>query len=234
MEGDGEVNLALPDSGKREAHFTDDIRLQTFESIQLTGQAHVADCNPALWKRKKAELDIEPFPEDILSKINVGECFRVVEKDGELVVPVTGLYRSVWDGAPTYLEEKTEVWAGMEFGATIWVNSKPQGTYSISIDESLLRCLQSQDNTRSNIEVVKALTGVEYLEAKSRTTGRYIASLVTAGDNHITLLTAAYCVLFDRLWWYFQYQLLECSLTSVLLSEGTENRPLQFLQSIGA
>jgi hypothetical protein len=35
-----------------------------------------------------------------------------------IVVAITGLYRSVLDGAPLYLEEKSELWAGAEFGTT--------------------------------------------------------------------------------------------------------------------
>ena len=131
----------------------------------------------------------------------MGEIYRAAEKDGKLVVPITGLYRSVWDGAPLYIEETSDVWAGSEFGTTAWLASKPLGTYSTSIHGSLVQDLQCQDEIYSTIEALKNVTGNQYPEAKSRTIGRYIASLVTAGDNHITLLTAAYCMLFDRLWW---------------------------------
>ena len=62
--------------------------------------------------------------------------------------------------------------------------------------------LQGLRGVSATIEAVKNLTGIQYSLEKSRTVGRYVASLVNAGDNHITLLTAAYCVLFDRVWWY--------------------------------
>ena len=88
-------------------------------------ESSVESRNPALRMRDHAILDIEPFPEEILEKLNVGEVYRGVEKDGELVVPIIGLYHCVWDGAPIYLEEKSEVWAGTEFGTTVWLQSKP-------------------------------------------------------------------------------------------------------------
>lgn len=179
-----------------------DIYLRNLESTKLM-PAEVAECNPALLCRRDATLDIEPYPTEILKRINVGEVCHATEKNGELIVPVIALYRCVWDGAPIYLQEKSEVWGGAVFGTTDWLNSKQLGTYSIPIDASLLRNLQCQNDTSSNIDAVTALTGAQYPQAKSRTIGRYIASLITAGDNHITLLTAAYCALFDRLWWYF-------------------------------
>ena len=202
MEGEKSEKVALSRPDESETRSSENIHLQNFESIKLVaGSMHPADCNPSLWKREEARLDIEPFPEEILRRINIGKGFRGVEKDGEFVVPVSGLYRCVWDGAPTYLEERSEVWAGAEFGTTIWLNSKPLGTFSSPVNESLLRDLQCQSGPSSNIKAVRTVTGIEYLPAKSSTVGRYIASLATAGDNHITLLTAAYCVLLDRLWW---------------------------------
>jgi hypothetical protein len=189
-----------PNLSESQASSSADMQLQNCHSNEIM-PTQVTDCNPALRTQRDATLDIQPFPQEILGKINVGEIYRAVEKDGELVVPITGLYRCVWDEAPIYIEEKSEVWAGAEFGTTAWLACKPLGTYSTSVRGSLLRDLRCQDEINSTIEAVKDVTGNQYPEAKSRTIGRYIASLVTAGDNHITLLTAAYCMLFDRLWW---------------------------------
>jgi hypothetical protein len=67
--------------------------------------------------------------DEILRMINVGEVYRVAEKNGELVIPITGLYRWVWDGASIYLEEKSQVWARAESGTAAWWGSKSLGTY---------------------------------------------------------------------------------------------------------
>jgi hypothetical protein len=156
--------------------------------------------HPALEIRKKTTLDFDPFPKEILSKVNVTYSFKPAEKEGDLIVPLTAVYQCVFDGAPTYLEEKAEVWAGSEYGKTHWLMSKRLGNFPTPADSSLIQRLQGIEGTHASIEVLKALTGNEFAEAKARTMGRYIASLVNAGDNHITLLTAAYCVLFDTLW----------------------------------
>jgi hypothetical protein len=61
----------------------------------------------------------------------------------------------VLDGAPLYSEEKSEVRAAAEFGTTAWlVESKPFGTYSISISGPLLRDLQCQGDINSYSTIV--------------------------------------------------------------------------------
>lgn len=154
--------------------------------------------NPALVIKKEIKLDINSFPDEILKKINVEYAFRPMGKGGELVVPVVGMYQCVFDDAPTSLEEKSEVWAGSEYGTTTWLISKRLGTFPTRVDKSILQNSEGLEGTESNVEVIQRLTS----KRKSTTVGRYIASLVSGGDNHITLLTAAYCVLFDRIWWY--------------------------------
>lgn len=192
--------VALGDHGSRNSSPTHN----SGSGISTDEVAHpgLSDSNPALAIRTKITLDIEPFPGDILEKINVAYAFRPAEKDGELFVPIVSLYQCVWEGVPTYLEEKSDVWAGSQYGTTTWLTSKRLGTFPSCVDESILNSLQGLEGTESNLEVVEKLTGKRYSEAKSKTVGRYIASLVSAGDNHVTLLTAAYCALFDRLWWY--------------------------------
>jgi hypothetical protein len=132
-------------------------------------------CNPALQMKGKARLDIDPFPSSVLSKIDVAHAFKPVEKDGQLTVPITAQYKSFWNDAPVYLEEKSEVWCGGEYGVTTWLKSKRLGVFTTPFKESIV------------------------CEGQS-TVDRYIGSFVKGGDNHITLLTAAYCVLFDRMW----------------------------------
>jgi hypothetical protein len=158
--------------------------------------------NPALAIKTKIILDIEPFPGNIVNKISVPNTFRPAEKDGELIVPIVVKYQCVFDDAPTCVEERSEVWAGSGYGTTTWLTSKRLGTFPTRVDESILRSLQGLEGTESNAEVMERLTNKRCSVEKSTTIGRYIASMLTAGDNHITLLTAAYCVLFDRLWWY--------------------------------
>ena len=153
--------------------------------------------NTALATKTKIRLDIDPFPARILNKINVPNAFRPAEKHGELIVPIVIQYQCVFDDAPTCLEEKSEVWAGSEYGTTTWLTSKRLGTFPAHIDESILRSLQGSEGTESNMQVIERLTNKLHTVGKSTTVGRYIASLVTAGDNYITLLTVAYCVLFD-------------------------------------
>src|ERR1700737_3898978 len=93
------------------------------------------DGNPALAIKTHVTLDIEPFPDEILRRDNVENSFKAMEKDGELVVPITSLYYCVWDGVPTYLEEKDNVWCGAEHGRTTWLNSKRLGTFSTPLNE---------------------------------------------------------------------------------------------------
>jgi hypothetical protein len=155
------------------------------------GGEEVSQGNPALAIRTKVTLDIEPFPNDILRIINTAYSFKVTEKDSDLVVPITSLYQCVWNGAPTYLEEKSDIWCGAEYGNTTWLTFKRLGTFPTPVNESF------QESS------VETLTGSQSFcsPGKSTTIARYITSLVDGGDNHISLLTAAYCVLFDRLWW---------------------------------
>ena len=151
--------------------------------------------------RTKTTIDFDVFPPEILSKINVTYSFKPAEKDADLVVPLTAVYQCTFDDAPTYLEEKSEVWAGSEYGKTHWLVSKRLGNFPTPADPSVVQQLQGMEEADSAIKALEVLTGCKFTEAKARTMGRYIASLVNAGDNHLTLLTAAYCVLFDRLWW---------------------------------
>jgi hypothetical protein len=143
--------------------------------------------NPALEIKTKVTLDIEPFPGQILQKINPDYSFRPTEKDGELVVPIVCLFKCVWEGLATTVEEKDSIWCGAEHGKTAWVNAKRMGAFPTPANEK---------RVDSNAEVPVGE------ESKSATIERYVASLVDAGDNHITLLTAAYCVLFDQIWGY--------------------------------
>ena len=204
-------------------HLITDPQLQNGYSNK-TLPTQVTDCNPALWTRQNVTLDIEPFPPEIPGKINVGEVYQAREKDGEPVVPRTGLYWYVWDGASIYLEEKSEAWVGVEFGTTAWLACKPLGTYSTSMGGSLLQDLQCQGEINSTVEAVNEVTGNREVE-------NYWSSLVTAGDNHITTLTAAYCMLFDRLW--------SCcppcrtQLTSVAFSKERHTGCLQFPPNTG-
>ena len=144
--------------------------------------------NPALEIRTKTTLDIEPFPENILEKIKVDYPFRPREQDGELVVPIVSSFKCVWEGLPTTVEEMDTVWCGAERWKTVWVRAKRLGTFPTPAKDSN----RVDSNAEAPIDE----------ESKSATIQRYIASLVDAGDNHITLLTAAYCVLFDRIWGY--------------------------------
>ena len=148
--------------------------------------------NPALAKRTKLTLDIEPFPNDILRLITTAYSFRPAEKDGEFTVPITSLYRCILNDAPTYLEEKSDVWCGAQHGNTTWLAFKRLGTFPTPCNESF---------KASSIESTLTSEQSSWSPGKSSTIARYITSLVETGDNHITLLTAAYCVLFDRLWW---------------------------------
>ena len=125
-----------------------------------------------------------------------------MEKDGALVIPIICLYRCEWEELATVLEEKSEVWTGSEFGVTSWISSIRLGAYTISCDESLLQTLQGLRGATATEDVVALVTGTRYTPSKSNTVGRHIASLISGGDNHISLLTVAYCALFDRLWWY--------------------------------
>ena|ERR1700737_243546 len=158
--------------------------------------------NPALEVKEQAKLDIDAFPEVILRRIDPAYSFKPFEKNGELVAPFTAVYHYVWEDVPAILREKSEVWAGSEFGSTTWVTTIRLGAYVIPRDESILQALQGLDGLEAATAVLARATGTHYSLAKSRTVGRYIASLLTGGDNHVTLLTAAYCTLFDRLWRY--------------------------------
>jgi hypothetical protein len=138
--------------------------------------------NPTLEIRTKTTLDIEPFPGPILQKINPTYAFQPRERDGELVVPIACLFKCVWEGLPTTIEEKDNLWCGAEHGVTAWVNAKRLGAFPTPANSNTGAAIE-KDSTPATIQ-------------------RYTASLVDAGDNHITLLTAAYCVLFDRIWGY--------------------------------
>jgi hypothetical protein len=162
--------------------------------------------NPALKITEKVKFDIEPFPDDVLRRLDVSYAFKPYEKEGVLVAPLTASYHCVWEDVPTTIEEKSEVWAGSEYGSTIWIPSMRLGTYTVSCDGSMLQALQGLQGEDAAQELLERATGTRYSPAKSRTLGRYLASLLSRGDNHITVLTAAYCVLFDRLWWYFVHR----------------------------
>jgi hypothetical protein len=141
----------------------------------VEGRRCALECNPALQMKRQARLDIDPFPKSVLGKVDVAHAFKPVEKNGQFTVPITAQYKGVWNDAPVYLEEKSEVWCGGEYGVTSWLKSKRLGVFSTPLKESIV------------------------CEGQS-TVDRYIGSFVEGGDNHIALLTAAYCVLFDRLW----------------------------------
>ena len=139
--------------------------------------------NPALAVRKTLTLNIDPFPSKILSLIDVTHGWKVAEKEGQLTVPITAQYKAIWNDAPIYIEEKSHIWCGAEYGrSTAWLTFKRLGVFQTPIKEPL----QGQEKVGNTVE-------------------QYVASLVSSGDNHVTLLTAAYCVLFDRLWWYFTF-----------------------------
>jgi hypothetical protein len=157
--------------------------------------------NPALEIREHASLDIDPLPQAILSRIDPTYSFKPFENDGDLVTPITCLYQCEWEGLATTLEEKGEVWTGTEMGSTTWISSIRLGAYAIPCHSSIMLPLQGMEGPTSMEEAVTRVTGTRYSSSKSSTLGRYIASLIQNGDNHITLLTAAYCALFDRLWW---------------------------------
>lgn len=158
--------------------------------------------NPALKLRNKAVLEIDPLPNGILGRIDLTYSFKPMEKDGALVIPIICLYHCEWEELATVLDEKSDVWTGSEFGVTSWISSMRLGAYTISCDESKLQSLQGVQGTIATEDVVALVTGTRYTPSRSNTLGRYIASLISGGDNHISLLTAAYCALFDRLWWY--------------------------------
>jgi len=118
------------------------------------------------------------------------------------VTPIICLYHCEWEQLQTAFEEKSDVWTGSEFGATLWISSLRLGAYTISCDESILQTLQGVNGPVAAESAVADVTGTRFTPSRSSTLGRYIASLINGGDNHISLLTAAYCALFDRLWWY--------------------------------
>lgn len=190
--------LALSDEQRNLSNLDPSTTTAGLDESQLSSDD--LSVHPALETRSKTTLDFDPFPREILSKVNVTYSFKPAEKDGDLIVPLTAVYQCAFDGAPTYLEEKAEVWAGSEYGKTHWLVSKRLGNFPTPADSSLIQCLQGMEGTHASIKALETLTGNEYAEGKARTVGRYIASLINAGDNHITLLTAAYCVLFDTLW----------------------------------
>jgi hypothetical protein len=134
--------------------------------------------NPALQIREETSLGFDAFPSSILGKIDVSQPFKPMEKEGQLMAPITALYKASWSHAPVLLEEKSEVWCGAEYGTTTWLKSRGLGTFPPPVKEGV----------SSNSET---------------TVNRYLLSLVSRGDNHVTLLTAAYCLIYDRLWWYF-------------------------------
>jgi hypothetical protein len=146
--------------------------------------------NPAL-KMKETTLGFDAFPSSILGKIDVSQPFKPLEKEGQLMVPITAQYRASWNHAPVYLEEKSELWCGAEYGATTWLKSRRLGTFPTLVKE-----------------------GVSF--SYQNTVDRYLSSLVTGGDNHITLLTAAYCLIYDRLWWYVLLAMLTLTTSEVL------------------
>jgi hypothetical protein len=166
------------------------------------GENEHVPVNPALEIREKAILEFDPLPDDILSRIDPTYSFKPLEKDGALVTPIICLYECEWEQLATILEEKCEVWTGSEFGVTNWILSMRLGAYAISCHESILPALQGLQGPTATEDIVARVTGTRYAPSKSRTLGRYIASLISGGDNHIAMLTAAYCALFDRLWWY--------------------------------
>jgi hypothetical protein len=178
------------------------------QSTLPTSQNGPGPTNPALELRNKAVLEIDPLPNDILGRIDLTYSFKPMEKDGALVIPIICLYHCEWEELATILEEKSDVWTGSEFGVTSWISSMRLGAYTISCDESKLQRLQGVQGTIATEDVVAHMTGTRYTPSRSNTLGRYIASLISGGDNHISLLTAAYCAIFDRLWWYVMRSIL--------------------------
>lgn len=110
-----------------------------------------------------------------------------MEKEGQPMAPIT----ASWNHAPVYLEEKSEVWCGTEYGTTTWLKSRRLGTFPTPVKEGVSFDYQN-------------------------TVNRYLSSLITGGDNHITLLTAAYCLIYDRLWWYVLVAMLTLTTSEVL------------------
>jgi len=172
------------------------------QRILHNGQNGSVATNPALEVRNKAVLEIDPLPVDILNRVDLTYSFKPLEKDGTFVTPITCLYHCEWEQLATVLEEKSEVWTGSEFGVTSWISSIRLGSYTISCGASISRALQGEGGPDATEKVVASLTGTRFTRSRSSTLGRYISSLISGGDNHISLLTAAYCALFDRLWWY--------------------------------
>jgi hypothetical protein len=162
----------------------------------------ILDVNPALARRQKVTLDIDVFPANILRIINVTYSFRPIEKDGDLFLPLVGEYRCTWNEMPISMEEKSEVWAGAEYASTTWISSVPLGVYPALVAETVIRSLQGLNGPAASIEMCEKLIGEPCSEEKARSLGRIFAARVTQGDNHIMLLTAAYCLLFDHLWGY--------------------------------
>jgi len=150
--------------------------------------------NPALQIKEETPLGFDPFPTSILGKIDASLPFRPMEKEGQLMAPITAQYKASWNHAPVYLEEKSEVWCGAEYGATTWLKSRRLGTFPTPLKEGVSFDYQN-------------------------TVDRYLSSLVTGGDNHITLLTAAHCLLYDRLWWYILFPTMTLTTSAVLDAE---------------
>lgn len=163
---------------------------------------HFGTTNRALEVREKAVLEIDPLPSDILNRIDLTYSFKPLEKDDGLVTPIACVYQCEWEQMATVLEEKSDVWTGAEFGGTSWISSIRLGGYAVPCDESTLGALQGEHGSTATEDIVALVTGTRYTPSRSNTLGRHISSLINGGDNHISLLTAAYCALFDRLWWY--------------------------------
>lgn len=150
----------------------------------------------------KLHLDIDPLPVEIVEKIIVHGSLRTAEKDGQLLLPLTCLFSCTWEDVPIELEEKDDIWAGTTIEEpTLWVNSSIGDRYTIPVAQAFINKLQGKEGFESACKALTFASGTEYSNEKARTLGRYVASVVNGGDNHITLLTAAYCVIFDRLWW---------------------------------
>src|SRR5436305_4281388 len=49
--------------------------------------------------KTKLSFNIEPFPSEIVRRLSTSRSFRSVEKDGELIVPLTCIFRCIWEGA---------------------------------------------------------------------------------------------------------------------------------------
>jgi hypothetical protein len=182
-DGNGDVSLLLPGdhSGGAAAGTSESDEYPVKNHDQCAVPNEREHYNPALEIRVKKTLDIEPFPPKILDKINPQYDFRPKKQDNELVAPIVCLYKLVFERVPTTLEEAGTIWCGTELGKTAWVKAKRLGAFPTPLKDS---------NTEAPIGE----------ESKSATIQRKIASCVDAGDNHITLLTAAYCLLFDRIW----------------------------------